>query len=62
MAILKEDNNIVTKGVGKGGKESRALPWIFIHDTANVYFNKHSLCESIQTLSNHLTVVLCCAD
>jgi len=32
----------------------RAL-WIFIHDPANVFFNKYSLCENIPTI-----LVLCC--
>jgi len=39
-------------GVGRGGKA--CSPWIFIHDIANVFFNKHSLFENIPTLTNHL--------
>jgi len=40
---------------GQGG---RGLPWIFIHDIANVFFNKHSLCENILTLTNHRSSLL----
>jgi len=28
--------------------------WIFTHDIANVFFNKHSFCEHILSLTNHL--------
>jgi len=34
-------------GVSKGGYG----PPVFTHDTANVFFKKHSLCENILTLT-----------
>jgi len=33
--------------------------WIFKHNTANVFFNKYSLCENITTLTNHRSSLLC---
>jgi len=35
------------------------VPWIFICDTANVFFNKYSFCENITTLTNELNSLLC---
>jgi len=29
-----------------------------MHDTANVFFNKHSFCENISILTNHLSSLL----
>jgi len=44
----------------RGEKGRGAWPiLIFMHDTANVFFNKHSLCENISTLTNHLSCLLC---
>jgi len=45
----------------RAGGWGEAPPWIFTHDTANVFFNKHSFCENIPTLTNHL-IVICCAN
>jgi len=39
--------------VGRGGKGGLGASWIFTHDTANVFFNKHSFGENIPTLTNH---------
>jgi len=39
---------------GQGG----VPPWIFTHDTANVFFNKHSFCEDIPTLINYRNSLL----
>jgi len=41
-------------------REQRAVPpWIFAHDTANVFFNKYLFYENILTLTNHLRSLLC---
>jgi len=36
--------------------------WIFIYDTANVFYNKYSLCENISILLSLTILVLCCAS
>jgi len=38
---------------GKGGEHG--LPWIFVHETANVFFIKHSFCENTPSLTNRLS-------
>jgi len=45
-------------GRRKRGQEEPFPHWIFIHDTANVFFKKHSLCENIPTFTNHLSSLL----
>jgi len=38
-------------------------PWIFTQDTAIMFYNKHSFCENIPTLTNQpTTVVRFCAS
>jgi len=41
----------------EGGKWA-VLPWIFVHDTVNVFFNKHLLCENIPALTKHFSSLL----
>jgi len=48
----------VDSGGGGGGAEGRGPPpWIFKHDTANVFSNKHLFCENIPTL---IAIVILC--
>jgi len=48
-------------GVGRR-KQGAVPPLLNLHtwNTANVFFNKHSLCENISTLTNRLSSLLCC--